>query len=93
MLGTESGLTKHWLGMNRQKATPPISLTENGGLSPEAEPERPISGDWRCNIAPSVSLQGCRPLGETPLVFQCVGPGFHQQWSPRPEGAERQTVG
>lgn len=39
--------------------------------------ELPVSGDWRCNIAPSVSLQGS-PLGETPLVFQCVGPGFHQ---------------
>lgn len=68
--------------------TPPISLKERGGLSPEAEMELPVSEDWRrCNIALSISLQGS-PLGETPLVFQCVGPGFHQQRSPRPEGSE-----
>lgn len=54
-------------------------------MKPEVEQQLPISGDCRCNIAQSVCLQDCPPWG-TLLAFQSLEGGFHQQWSPRPEG-------
>lgn len=54
-------------------------------MKPEVEQQLPISGDCRCNIAQSVSLQDCPPWGAL-LAFQSLEGGFHQQWSPRPEG-------
>ena len=63
----------------------PQSLIGVGGWSSKAKRQLPAPRDCRCNIVLSLSLQGCPPWG-TLLAFPCVGQGFHQQWSPRPEG-------